>query len=68
MVQDIQKTHKNTQGTSTNDVNHLRGAGGTEKMTEVDAPWGKGRGGGRSEKVDVNHPRFFDRYSRSIEQ
>ena len=37
-------------------------------MTEVDAPWGKGRGGGRSEKVDVNHPKFFDRYSRSIEQ
>ena len=36
-------------------------------MTEVDAP-GVGGEGGRSEKVDVNHPKFFDRYSRSIEQ
>ena len=37
-------------------------------MTEVDAPKG---GAGRLEakkKVDVNHPEFFDRYSRLIKQ
>ena len=36
-------------------------------MTEVDAP----KWGGRLEakkKVDVNHPEFFDRYSRLIKQ
>ena len=37
-------------------------------MTEVVAPGEGGRGGGRSEKADVNHPKFFDRYSKSIEQ
>ena len=40
-------------------------------MTEVDASGGGGGGGGggsRSRKVGVNRPKFFDRYSRSIEQ
>ena len=40
------------------------GGGGTEKswLTVEEGE------GGRSEKVDVNHPKFFDRYSWSIEQ
>ena len=37
-------------------------------MTEIDTPWGGGGDRDRSEKVDVNQPKFFGRYSRSIEQ
>ena len=35
-------------------------------MTEVDAL--KGRGVEAKEKVDINRPEFFDRYSRLIKQ
>ena len=31
-----------SKGTSTNDVNHLKGGGGTEKLIEVNAPGERG--------------------------
>ena len=45
------------KGTFTNGVNHLRGEGGTEKLTEVDAPGGGG--GVEAKKLTLTTPNFL---------
>ena len=44
------------KGTFTNGVNHLRGEGGTEKLTEVDA---LGGGGVEAKKLTLTTPNFL---------